>query len=333
MSINQAEKDKLFKGLGLFREAFSSYIKILLVQKSGDRWIDDFIETLSPQQRENWTISVRKGAAPEKLIDFHHFKFFIIKNKDLVRGDFGNKTNDLPTWLGEIADVRHKIAHFDELDEDEVTKVWIHLRKIANAIGMTEVEQKIRDLEESKAEESPQPSPIEIKVRQVAKQRFYPVQSNPSETLDIVNCANADFRQTVFSHNVYLCPAQGGAYKHKQCKYLGIYWDKRVGAVAEIEAVIDVHSEDEAFVYFINGNRKTEDYISRAKDKALQLRPNDLPVRVFLLDNLQSTDFIKDSPGGMFGSKIYLNIHDLDVNNAEDLGEKLDGKTYSEFGL
>jgi hypothetical protein len=58
-----------------------------------------------------------------------------------------------------------------------------------------------------------------------------------------------------------------------------------------------------------------------------------LPIRVFLLENLYSTDYIKDSPGGMFGSKIYLSIENLEANNAEDLAKKLLGKKYSEFGL
>lgn len=164
-------------------------------------------------------------------------------------------------------------------------------------------------------------------------QRYISTTSDSPEILDIVNCANADFRRTVLSHNVYLCPAQGGAYKHKQCKYLGVYWEKHVGAVAEIKAVIDVHSERRAEKYFVNGNENIEDYIAEAIKKALELRPNHLPVRVFLLEKLHSTNFTKDSSGGMFGSKIYLNVEDLGASNAEDLAEKLYARKYSEFGL
>ncbi len=153
------------------------------------------------------------------------------------------------------------------------------------------------------------------------------------ETIDIVNSAKSEFRQMIFSDNVYLCPAKGGQYAHKQCKYLGVYWEKRVGAIAEIEAVVDIQSEDEAEIYWDEGNETVEKYINLAKEKALLLRPNDLPIRVFLLKNLHETNFIKDSLGGMFGSKQYLNIEDLSVSDSKDLAKKLIGRKWSEFGL
>src|SRR5438552_1143086 len=122
MNVNQTEKDNLFKGLGLFLEAFRSFLVSVLMRRAGEDWIQEFEHTLSPQQMENWKEGIRNGSSPEALIDFHHFKFFAIKNKDLLKADFGRKVTDVPNWLNEIADVRHKIAHFKEIDEDEAAK-------------------------------------------------------------------------------------------------------------------------------------------------------------------------------------------------------------------
>ena len=160
MHINQSEEENFFRAFRLFREAFSSYIISVLTQKVGDDWISTFVETLSPKQKEDWTINLRNGSTPEKMIDFQHFKSFIIKNKDLVRDDFRNKTNDLPTWLGEIATVRNKNSHSGDIEEDEAAKAWIHLRTIARMIGRNELEQEIRNLEKSKTEEKTQVAEI-----------------------------------------------------------------------------------------------------------------------------------------------------------------------------
>ena len=64
----------------------------------------------------------------------------------------------------------------------------------------------------------------------------------------------------------------------------------------------------------------------------MELRPNHLPVRVFLLEKLIQTNFIKDSPGGMREHNLYLNVEKLKVNGAHELAQKLDGKKWSEFG-
>lgn len=153
MNINQTEKDNLYKGLGLFLEAFRPFLVSVLMRKAGDDWVGEFENTLSPPQRDNWNEGLRNGTPPEALIDFHHFKYFAIKNKDLLKADFGKKVNDVPNWLSEIADVRHKIAHFKEIDEDEAAKAWIHMKAIAKLLKMDELETEIVKLKENKAAE------------------------------------------------------------------------------------------------------------------------------------------------------------------------------------
>ncbi|MBA4124439.1 MAG: DUF499 domain-containing protein [Acidobacteria bacterium] len=150
MTINQTEKDNLYKGLGLFLEGFRAYIISLLMQNSGDAWADAFKDTLSIQQKENWEREIENGIAPENMIDFHHLKFFAIGNKDLLRPDFGRKTNNVPSWLSDIADVRHKVAHFHEITKNEATKAWIDMETIANHLKMPELEAEIIKLKENK---------------------------------------------------------------------------------------------------------------------------------------------------------------------------------------
>lgn len=346
--INKAERANLYTALGSFLNEFRSYIISFLKERAGDEWIKDFEKTLKKEQQRNWHKDLRRGIKPEELIDFQHLNSFAEEYKDVLKTDFPGKNQSLPIWLLEIADVRHKIAHHNGIDEDEAAKIWIHLRTIAKILGKDELERELLNLENKKAEPQNQKtvlqeardSKIAESINNVSKQDNYfhkttVISSDglPPEILDIVNCAVDDFRQTVFSHSVYLCPAKSGAYNHKRCKYLGIYWEKHVGAISEIEAVIDVFDENAAQVYFTNGDNPSDKYIVQAKKVALELRPENLPLRVFLLKELYKTNLIKDSPGGMFGSKIYLDVKELYAADAEDLAVKLFGRNYSAFGL
>ncbi|MBS1794111.1 MAG: DUF499 domain-containing protein [Acidobacteria bacterium] len=150
MNINQTEKDNLYKGLGLFLEGFRPFLVSVLMKKSGTNWAENFADSLSPQQRDNFNESLRNGTAPEAAIDFHHFKSFAISNKPLLKADLGKKADNLPTWLGEITDVRHQIAHFKEISQNEAAKAWIQMEEIARLIGMTELESEIVKLKENK---------------------------------------------------------------------------------------------------------------------------------------------------------------------------------------
>jgi len=158
--ISKSERSKLYTALDNFIEAFRPYIVSALQKTEGDKWAAKYVECLSYEQKENWNNSLRTGSNPVVLIDFHHWRSFAIKNKDILKEDFGRKVGDLPNWLGEIADVRHKIAHFNnDIEEDEATKAWIHMRSIAKAIKMTELESELQKLEKG-ASDSAEPTPI-----------------------------------------------------------------------------------------------------------------------------------------------------------------------------
>ena len=148
--------------------------------------------------------------------------------------------------------------------------------------------------------------------------------------LDAVNCTGIP--EDVLVHNVYMCPATGGAYSHDRCRYFGMYRNKCVEQVAEIEAVVDVELRGEAKLKWKNAEIPEGELCASARAKAAQLRPEMESVRVFLLGTLFPTEFRKDSRGGMQGSKIYFDIAALGAKDAGELAEMLKGKNWSEMG-
>lgn len=147
--------------------------------------------------------------------------------------------------------------------------------------------------------------------------------------LDVVNCAGLP--EDLLDANVYLCPAAGGAYSHGRCKYFGMYRNKTVEYVALIRAVVDISGDNEDYLKWNNGKANNETLIAEARAVALERRPDDLPVRVFLLGELFPTDFRKDSHGGLLGSKIYFDISALDIANANELSRKISGLVWSDL--
>lgn len=147
--------------------------------------------------------------------------------------------------------------------------------------------------------------------------------------LDVINCAGMP--EDILEGNVYICPAKSGSYTHMRCKYFGMYRNKRVEYIAEIEAVVDVDSVNHAALLWNNAGGSKTSLLENAKEKARQLRPNEYPVRIFLLGQLIETNFIKDSPGGMMGSKRYFDISFLESENIKDLANKLCTKTWSDL--
>lgn len=156
MNITQLQRDNLSKALSFFIEAFRPYIVSILQNKFGETWPADYAQTvLLPEQKMKWDEALRNGSKPMGLLDYPHFKHFAIKYKEQLKVDFGRKTGDLPNWLGEIYEVRNKVAHYnDAIEEDEATKTWIHMRTIARLLKMSELEEELNNLEAAKEQKS-----------------------------------------------------------------------------------------------------------------------------------------------------------------------------------
>ena len=146
-------------------------------------------------------------------------------------------------------------------------------------------------------------------------------------TLDVVNCAG--YPEEVIDGHVYTCPAAGGSYTHKRCRYFGMYRNKAVEYIAEIKAVVDVEADDAATLLWKNVPSPKEELLQTAIALRQRWWQNDTPARVFILDTPFPTRFVKDSRGGMQFSKKYFDIGHLQADTATELAAALNGTTWS----
>ena len=105
--------------------------------------------------RDNWTYSLHQGSSPESLIDFGNLKNFAIRERDLLRDDFGRKTNNLPTYFGEIAEVRNHSSHFQTMEEFDVNRAFDNMLIVARQLQMQELEEEIERLRRPEADTEP----------------------------------------------------------------------------------------------------------------------------------------------------------------------------------
>jgi len=146
----------------------------------------------------------------------------------------------------------------------------------------------------------------------------------------VCNCAGIP--DDIIDHEVYMCPARGGAYSHKRARYFGMYRGKRVRKVAEIEAVVDVQTDGSAELLWRNVEAPPAELVQRAKQKKAAVRPDvDHALRIFVLGRLYPTAFVKDTPGGMMGSKQYFDVSSVEARGAEELAEQLKSKKWTEL--
>ena len=144
--------------------------------------------------------------------------------------------------------------------------------------------------------------------------------------LDVVNCAGIP--DEITEGRVYMCPSTGGAYNHRRARFFGMYKDKTVGYVAQIEGLVELTSADEALVRWNNVERPDGELIAEARDKHAAFRPDRFPMRVFVLGELHKTDFRKPS-APMRTSKQYFTVNAPD---AQELAVALTGKEWPERG-
>ena len=160
--IQQQQSDNLYKAFSLFIEAMRAYIASALMREAGEQWVERFTDTLSIDQKRVWDRGLQSGSAPITLIDYPHLIGFALKNKDLLRKDFGNAANGLPTLFKTIVDVRNNAAHFQKMTSDEVADAYIQMKKIARTLGMDELETELNSLQEHNPHVTPASAPVAI---------------------------------------------------------------------------------------------------------------------------------------------------------------------------
>lgn len=152
--------------------------------------------------------------------------------------------------------------------------------------------------------------------------------------LDVVSCSGtlAEIEQ-----GVYMCPDTGGAYSHRRAKYFGPYSSKKVADIFEINAIVVIEKNlGEAKIKWKNKDIKDETLIEQARQKLQnwQWRIDEnksVPLQVFLLDNKQETNFVKETSGGMLQSKKYFWDIATDCKNSQELAEKLRDKNWGDY--
>lgn len=140
--------------------------------------------------------------------------------------------------------------------------------------------------------------------------------------LDVVNCAGT--QDEIIDNNVYICPDLGGQYNHKRAQYFGLYKNKMVSRIYNIDAVVIVEQNSEK----TNIQWKREDVLDKtkleniAKNKIDLLRREEIKTRnlkVFILSDGRDVSFEKDSSGGLYGSKIYFEFPNCQcINDVEN---------------
>jgi hypothetical protein len=151
-----------------------------------------------------------------------------------------------------------------------------------------------------------------------------------NQVLVIINCSKS--ADEVIENRAYLCPAEGTAYQHKPVRYFGVYKNRTVLRIANIEAVVRVNTDLSTEFYYVAGGAGESIYQERAIKLAKDLRfsrenpPTD--VKVFILGYMNETNIKKATPGGMQGSKQYEDMGEYNVDSAGLLASKLYNKTW-----
>lgn len=141
---------QLHKALEVFIEAMRQYIPALLINKYGSKlWEEHLINGVRYHQQENLIRAKDSGTQLHNLIDYSHLKQLAITYKELLYNDFGKKAYDLPTYFSDIAEVRNKCNHYQEIEKLDFNHAFNRMIKISKILKMTDLEKQLQELHES----------------------------------------------------------------------------------------------------------------------------------------------------------------------------------------
>ena len=101
------------------------------------------------------------GGNTANLIDYNILFSFGIAYKDALKQEVGNygDVNKLINYFKELKEVRNKCQHFQELDEDEITRAYLNMKGAAKLLEMQDVYDEIQRIHNGdKVEASPAPA-------------------------------------------------------------------------------------------------------------------------------------------------------------------------------
>ena len=152
--------------------------------------------------------------------------------------------------------------------------------------------------------------------------------------LDVTNC-KASLNE--IEAGAYMCPDSGGAYSHRRARFFGAYAWKKVASIHEIRGLVAVGvKQQDCHVRWKNISEPDTPLKAQAVGMIrrwdYRVRENaDTPLQVFLLGPGHETDFVKSTSGGMWQSKKYFWEIAQDCRSAQELADKLRGRTWEEF--
>lgn len=156
--------------------------------------------------------------------------------------------------------------------------------------------------------------------------------------LDVVNCG---VTMDEIEAGAYMCPNTGGPYNHVRARFLGTYKSKAVRSVHHIDALVACSPGGKDFeLRWKDIEQSDEALMKRGQSMLKKINPlhreclRDDGLQIFLFGESAPTEFAKDSPGGLQGSKLYFwdIARMLQAESAVDLANKLNGRKWSEFG-
>ena len=164
--MSTSTNTSLFNALGFFLEKMRPYV-IAVIEKAapGKPWEGELFSQLGYDQQRAWNMSLRNlrdsGGNTANLIDYNILFSFGIVYKDALKQEVGNygDVNKLINYFKELKEVRNKCQHFQELDEDEITRAYLNMKGAAKLLEMQDVYDEIQRIQNGdKVEASPAPA-------------------------------------------------------------------------------------------------------------------------------------------------------------------------------
>jgi len=146
-------RNNLDKALGQFIEAMRLFLTSELQNEYGKLWEQEYYNTLSDKQKNDWDNQSKDGKDTSSLIDFHNLGTFAIKQRKFFQKFFGRDAGNLTTKFNEITDARNMLAHYADWDNDRSETAFLHMIGIAKSLDMADLEDEVRNLKDNKSVE------------------------------------------------------------------------------------------------------------------------------------------------------------------------------------
>jgi hypothetical protein len=148
---------RLEEGLRVYAQRMGGFLVERLKERYGERWVEAYAQALNEKRRENFLEDLRRGKAPEEVVDLVHFKDLLLGQKEVFGSLLGRSFQRAVTWADEVAEARNRWAHQDELSEEDIYRALDNMARLLEAVGDGEGATLLKALRDGRAPASPQP--------------------------------------------------------------------------------------------------------------------------------------------------------------------------------